>query len=328
MSIYAKVLVTIVLLSGFVTACGPDLVKQSPPDQITVQLKWIHQAQFAGFYMAQDKGYYTDENINVTFVEGGPGTDPVGQAASGQADFAVDGADRVLASRGQGQPVVAIAVIFRQDPFAFITMADSGITKPVDFLGQTAAIGGGQADLQFKAMMGKLGLDSEKVTIIPNMTDYGNFYSGEADITMGYSTGGIIRIRRAGYEINLIWPADYGVHLYADTLVTTDQLVTENPDLVTRFLRATIKGWRTAVENPETAVESTLHYSADEYDDMQVEMFNAVIPLVHTGQDQIGWMRAEVWEGMHQMLLEQGILDQPLDLDTLYTMQFLEKAYQ
>lgn len=321
-----QILTAMLLVIMIVVACGSEK-KEPSPDQVTVQLKWINQAQFAGFYVAQEQGYYADENISVTLVEGGVGTDPVGQVATGLADFGVDGADRVLASRGQGNPVVAIAVIFRKDPLAFVAMADSGITQPSDFLGRTAAIGGGQADLQFKAMMNKLGLDSEQVTIIPNMTDYSNFYDGEADITNGYSTGGLIRIRRAGYDINLIWPSDYGVHLYADTLITTDQLITENPDLVTRFLRATLRGWRTAVENPETAVNDTLHYSADEYDDMQTEMFDAVIPLVHTGEDQIGWMQANVWDGMYQMLLELGLLAQPFDVTTVYTMEFLVDIY-
>jgi NitT/TauT family transport system substrate-binding protein len=289
-------------------ACGTEK-KSPPPDNITVQLRWIHQAQFAGLYVAQQQGYYADEHISVTLVEGGPAADPVGQVASGQADFGVDGADRVLAARGQGQPVVAIAVIFRKNPFAFVAMADSGITRPADFLGHTAAIGDAQGDLQFKAMMNNLGLDTQQVTIIPYMTDYSTFYDGEADITLGYSTGGLIRMRHAGYDINLIWPSDYGVHFYADTLVTADQLIAENPDLVTRF------------------VKDTSTYSAAEYDDFQAEMFSAVVPLVHTGEDQIGWMKADVWNGMYQTLLEQGLLVQPFDVTSAYTMAFLTRIY-
>ena len=205
-------------------ACGTEK-KSPPPDKVTVQLKWIHQAQFAGLYVAQEQGYYADEHLSVMFVEGGPGIDLVGRVTSGQADFGVDGADRVLAARGEGQPVVAIAVIFRKNPFAFVALADSGITKPADFLGHTAAIGDAHGDLQFKAMMTNLGLDTQQVTIIPYLADYSNFYDGEADITLGYSTGGLIRMRRAGYDINLIWPSDYSVHFYADTLITTDQLI-------------------------------------------------------------------------------------------------------
>lgn len=307
-------------------ACGTDK-KTTPSDSVTVQLKWIHQAQFAGFYVAEEQGYYADEHIRVTWVEGGAGIDPSGQVASGQADFAVDGADRVLASRSEGAPLTAIAVIFRKNPFAFVAMADSGITKPADFLGRTAAIGDAQGDLQFAAMMSNLGLDAGQVIIIPYKTDYSNFYSGEADITLGYSTGGLIRIRRAGSDVNLIWPSDYGVNLYADTLIASDDLIAGNPDLVTRFLRATLKGWRTAIENPDTAVADTLRFAAEEYHDLQAEMFEAAIPLVHTGERQIGWMRPEVWEGMYQTLLEQDLLAQPFDVSTAYAMDFLTTIY-
>lgn len=316
--------VIVITFSACTNAGEEDL---STFDQVTLQLKWINQAQFAGFYVAQEQGYYTDERISVTFVEGGAGTDPGGLVAAGEADFGIDGADRMLVSRSHGQPVVAIAAIFRNDPLAFITMADSGITRPADFLGRTAGIGDGQVDFQYQAMMNNLGLDLDQVNIVPYDTDYSVFFSGEADITLGYSTGGLIRIRRAGYDVNLIWPSDYGVHLYADMLLTTDQLITENPDLVMRFLRATLKGWRTAIENPEIAVAETLHYSDEQYADMQAEMFDAVISLVHTGEDQIGWMCADVWEGMYQLLGEQNLLDQPFDVNSAYTMAFLNAVY-
>lgn len=327
MRISARLLIALLVAMALFAACGADKNEHSP-DQVTIQLKWIHQAQFAGFYVAQEEGYYADENISVTFVEGGTGVDPAGQVAAGQADFGVDGGDRILASRSQGRPVVAIAVIFRKNPFAFVAMADSGITEPADFLGRTAAIGDAQGDLQFAAMMNKLGLDAQQVDIIPYMTDYSNFYDGEADITLGYSTGGLIRIRNAGYDINLIWPSDYGVHLYADTLITSDQIINGHPDMVTRFLRATLNGWRTAIENPELAVNATLRYAADEYHDMQIEMFNAAIPLVHTGEQQIGWMRPDVWDSMYQTLLDQDVLAQPFDMTTAYTMTFLTNVYE
>ena len=152
-------------------------------------------------------------------------------------------------------------------------------------------------------------------------------YKGEVDSTAIYSTGGLIRLRQAGYEVNLIWPSDYGVHLYADTLITTDQLIAENPDLVTRFLRATLRGWREAIEDPEAAVAITLRYAKEADAELQAQMMEASLPLIHTGEDQIGWMREEVWQGMHDILLEQGILAGPVDVDKVYTMEFLQKIY-
>jgi NitT/TauT family transport system substrate-binding protein len=185
----------------------------------------------------------------------------------------------------------------------------------------------GYGELQFAAIMKRLGLDIGQVEFVPYEYDYSSFQSGDVDATDAYSTGGLIRLLQAGYELNLIWPSDYGVHMYADTLIATDEMIAENPDLVTRFLRATLRGWREAIEEPGAAVEITLKYAREADAEMQAQMMEASLPLVHTGENQIGWMRAEVWQGTHDILLEQGLLDGPVDLDDVYTMEFLHEIY-
>ena len=321
----ARISAVLLLAMALFAACGPREVKK-PPDEVTLQLKWVHQAQFAGFYVAQERGYYAEENIEVTFSEGGSDIDAVEQVATGGADFGVGAPEDILVHRSQGEPVVAVAVIYRRNPLVFVALADSGIERPADFLGRTAAIAA-DGQLQFQAMMKKLGLDIHQVKFVPYSYDYTPFYNGDVDITEAYSTGGLIRMRQAGHEVNLIWPSDYGIHLYADTLITTDEIIAENPDLVTRFLRATLRGWREAIEDTEAAVTITLKYAKEADPELQTQMMEASVPLVHTGEDQIGWMRAEVWQGVHDMLLEQGILNEPLDVGEVYTMEFLEKVY-
>jgi NitT/TauT family transport system substrate-binding protein len=321
-----RICALLLLAMAVLAACRPQEVEK-PPDEVSVQLKFVHQAQFAGFYVAQERGYYADENIEVTFIEGGPGIEAAEQVITGQADFGVDAPEDVLMQRSQGKPVVAIAVIYRRNPLVFVALADSGIERPSDFLGRTVAIAACDGELQLEAMLKRLGLDINQVEIIPFSYDYDSFYNGEVDVTIGYATGGLIRIRQQGYQVNVIWPSDYVVHLYADTLITTDEMIAENPDLVTRLLRATLRGWREAIEDPEAAVEITLKYAREADAELQTQMMEASVPLVHTGEDQIGWMRGEVWQGMHDILLEQGLLDEPLDMDEVYTMEFLQKVY-
>ena len=134
-------------------------------------------------------------------------------------------------------------------------------------------------------------------------------------------------IQQAGYETRLIWPSDYGIHLYGDTLFSTHRLIAENPDRVTRFARASLRGWQDAVEEPEAAVEATLKYAREADRAMQSKMMEASVPLIYTGKDQIGWMRAEEWQEMHDLLLAQGILAGPLNIDKVYTSQFLRAVY-
>ena len=147
------------------------------------------------------------------------------------------------------------------------------------------------------------------------------------DVTAAFSTGGLIRLRQEGLKLNLIWPSDYGIHFYSDTLVATDETIKEKPDLVTRFLRATLKGWQDAIGNSEEAVATTMKYARVKDPQFQTAMMEGLLPLVHTGEDQIGWMKPAVWQGMYDVLLEQKILNAPFEVNQAYTMRFLEEIY-
>ena len=318
-------LLLLLFMVVFLTACQPSEI-QMPPDELTVQLKWVHQAQFAGFYLAQEKGYYAEENLAVTLVEGGPEINVLDQVTVGAADFGIDAPENIIIQRSQSKPVVAIAAIYRRSPLVFITLANSGIEQPYDFLDQSVALAS-DGQVQFEALLKRLDLDIAQVEFKPYEYDHTSLYNGQVDITYAYANGGLIRIRQSGYDVNLIWPSDYGIHFYADTLITSDQMIEQNPELVTRFLRATLRGWLEAIENPEAAVSSTLQVAREPDAELQMQMMEASVPLIHTGQDQIGWMRQDVWQGMQDMLLEQGLLSEPVAIDRVYTMTFLEAVY-
>jgi len=321
----------LLILSGImIFGCGKSQPSKAP-DEVKLQLKWTHQAQFAGFYMAQEKGYYAKENIKITFLEGGQDVDIAGSVISGKADFGIVTPEYVLTSRSQGLPLTALAAIYRRSAVVFAAGADSGIVRPSDFKGKTvAAVGKGgvmEFELQLRAMMRKLKIDITKVNIVTYDPEYASFYSGKTDITAAYFTGGIIKMRKKGIKLNLIWPGDYGVNFYSDTIVTTDRLISENPDLVVRFLRATLKGWQDAIEDYREAVAVTLKYAHVKDSGMQTAMMEAMLPLVHTGEDQIGWMKPEIWHEMYGTLLAQGLLEKPFDVDQAYTMQFIKEIY-
>jgi len=320
------------LLSGLLLlGCGPSQ-PQKAPGEVKLQLKWVHQAQFAGFYMAQEKGYYAKENIKVNFLEGGQGIDNAGSVISGNANFGVVAPEDVLIKRSQGAPLTAIAAIYRRSAVVYLSMIDSGIVRPADFQGKKVAAAGTAGairdfEFQFYALIKKLGLDSKKLKIVAYDPDYVAFYKGEVDVTAAFSTGGLIKMRQKGLKLNLIWPSDYGIHFYSDTLATTERLISEKPDLVTRFLRASLRGWQDAIEDYRHAVTVTLKYAEIKDSELQTAMMEAMLPLVHTGEDRIGWMKGEVWQGMYQILLEQRLLARPLDTNQAYTLRFLEEIY-
>ncbi len=329
-----QILASLSVIAVFVLLTLGCQMKESElaPAEVTVQLKWHHQAQFAGLYAAERNGYYAAEGLSVNFIEGGPEVDLTNSVLDGKAQFAVTGADTLIVSRAEGKPVVAIAVVYRRNPLVFFAMADSNINGPQEFVGKRIQVSPFQRSV-FSTMMAKVDVSPDQYTLVCcefEPLSSGNFEplsSGNFDVSSGYLTNEVLAAEAAGYKLNIIYPEDYGVHLYADTIVASDDFITNRPDFVERCLRATLKGWRWAVENPEEAGVLALNYDPTLNADLQVAQMLAGIPLIHTGEDQIGWMRSHVWQRMIGWLPEQGILTESVELDEVYTMKFLEQIY-
>lgn len=324
-----RLLVLFLVVFLFLPACEKK-EERKPLEPVTLQLKWEHQAQFAGFYVAREKGFYTEEGLDITFLPGGKDVDIAASVISGKAQFSVMAPEDILLKRLQGEKLTAIAVIYRRSAVVYVSLADSNITRPTDLIGKRIAISaevGSVRDfeLQFHALMKKLDIPTSQMTLLPYDPQFGSLIKGDVDVSATYLTGGLIRLGQKGYKLNIIWPGDYGLKMYSDTLVTVEKLIQEKPDLVERFLRATMKGWRQAIGDPEEAVQDTLKYAKVADPELQKAMMDALVPLVHTGEDSIGWMKVEDWRQMHDILLQQGILPKALDVDSVFTMDFLEK---
>jgi NitT/TauT family transport system substrate-binding protein len=316
---------TALFLSGIFSPGCTRTPPPKAPDEVRLQLKWLHQAQFAGFYSADQKGYYAAEGLKVTFLEGGPTVDLEKAVLDGKAQFGIDGGDSLIAARADGKPVTAIAVIYRQSPLVFMALANSGITRPHDFVGKTVQADTGAITLH--AMLANVGVSSGQYHEVNIGSDLEPFYSGQIQVWNAYITNEVLVAQSAGHQVNIIYPDDFGIHFYSDTLYATDNTISTNPDLVMRFMRATLKGWTYAVENPSEMGAMVLIHNPQADPKFEVEKMTASIPLVNTGEDHIGWMKPEIWTGMEKILREQGVLTQPLDVSKVYTMQFLEEIY-
>lgn len=307
-----------------VSACGTKAVA-SPPDEISVRLKWLHGVQFAGLYIAEQKGFFKEENLSVTLLEGGLDFDEIDLVATGQDDFGIVAGPQILVARSDGIPVKALATIFRIDPSVYFALAESGIEQPQDFIGKRAVVN--PADAKLSVMLKNAGIDMEQIISVPPSSDLETLYSGEVEVWSGYITNQVVRARLDGYEINVIFPSDYGVHTYGDCIITTDEMVQENPELVERFLRAALRGWRYAIENPDEAAAVTARYSETGDEEFLLASMEAQVPLIHTGEAPIGWMQAEAWQSMYSFLVAHQNLADVFAVEDVYTTQFLEYLY-
>lgn len=315
-----------IMLAFGLPACGPKANSDPALIPVTLQLSFLHQAEFAGFYVADQEGYYAEEGLSVTFLEGGPEVDFIAPVVNGSAQFGVAQPADLILARAAGKPVRSISAIYRYSPIVFFALADSGIVRPQDFLGKkirTATT----TDLTLQAIMTKVGIPADQYETVYLPSDLAQFIAGEVPVWSGFLNVFALEVQRAGYEINTIYPDDYGIHFYGDVLITTDDLIAKNPDLVQRFTRATLKGWTYAVENPELIGTFVQNYKQDADVGLEAARMTASIPLVNTGEDFIGWMEPEVWEGMEQTLREQDVLKDSLDVSQVYTLHFLEEIY-
>ena len=325
---YFIIITMVAVVSLILAVCAPKATPQADLTPLTVQLKWAHQAQFAGFYVADQKGFYKEGGIDVTLLPGAyvDFDTVIDDLLNGTTDFAIRGGDEVLTARAEGKPITAIAIIFQINPWVYATLKDSGIEKPQDFVGKKLMISP-DGTVIHGALLRKMEINPENIELVPFGFNTDPLISGQADVHQLYQPSLGQSYEMEGYALDYIWPNDYGVHFYADTIFTTDQMIEEKPEIVESFLRATLAGWRYAIENTDETVDFILLYDPILEEEIEKSKLEAQIPLIYTGEYQIGWMRAEVWGGMHEILLEQGILEEPVGLDETFTMQFLKKIY-
>lgn len=233
-------------------------------------------------------------------------------------------AETLIAARAQGAPLRAIATIYRRNPLVYFAKVDSGITRPQDFIGKTIRASAFQMAV-LHAMTARVGIPPDRYAV--TCCDLALFYSDHAQVSEGYLTNEVLAAQKAGYKLNIIFPDDYGVHFYADTLFATDDFLATKPDLVRRFLRATLKGWTYAVQNPMAIGPLVGAYKPDADAAFETAKMIASLPLINTGEDHIGWMKPEVWAGMERTLRKLNLLKAPVDVTQVYTLQFLHEIY-
>jgi ABC-type nitrate/sulfonate/bicarbonate transport system substrate-binding protein len=296
-----------------------------PSEKITLRLRWLHQAQFAGFYTAVEKGFYADAGLEVDIQPGGPDFPAVQMVAAGGEQFGVTGPDQIILSREKGVPIVAVSAIYRKSPFVLFSSKQSGITKMEDLIGKNVGVKlSGSEELVYRAMMKSAGIDKTQVKESVVKFDLTPFLEDKVDVWPGFIINEVLAAQKAGKELNIIYPNDYGVNTYGDTLFTTEKMIKEKPEVVKAFVQASMKGWDYAINNPEEAAGFGLKYS-DKLDSAhQLAMMNNSVDLLDAGNPPLGKMADKEWDNLQQLLLEMKFLKTPQKLTEIFTNDFIE----
>jgi NitT/TauT family transport system substrate-binding protein len=295
-------------------------------DAVTVRLKWLNQAQFAGYYVAKDKGYYEKAGLDVSIQPGGSDFPAIQMVAGGSEQFGVTGADQILIARSKGVPVVAVAVVYRENPFVLFALKKSGITKASQFAGKNIGLKiGGSEELIYRAVLKSAGVDKGALHEVPVKFDLSPLLTGQVDVWPGYLINEVLAAEEKGFEVAVVRPADYGVAMYADTLFTTERVLKEKPDVVKRFVAATVRGWADAVADPEGAARTTVKFGNKLEYPHELAMMKASIPLIKAGGSAIGASRLTDWEELQKMLIDAEFQKTKVDVSKAFTNDELPK---
>ena len=240
-------------------------------DDVTLQLKWVTQAQFAGYYVALDNGFYADEGLNVEIKPGGPDIAPAQVIAGGGADVVLDWMPSALASREKGLNVVNIAQPFASSGMMLTCRKDSGIASPADFAGKTLGVWFFGNEYPFLSWMSQLGLSvdggADGVTVLKQGFNVDPILQGQADCVSTMTYNEYWKIIDAGLtadDLIVFKYEDQGVATLEDGMYVLEENLNDAAfvDKMVRFVRASMAGWKWAEENPDAAAMIVLENDA------------------------------------------------------------------
>jgi NitT/TauT family transport system substrate-binding protein len=311
---------------------------------VTLQLQWVAQAQFAGYYAAVDQGYYEDEGLDVTIQEGGPDIVPQDVLASGDVDYAISWVPKVLGSIEQGANITDVAQIFERSATTQISFKDKNITKPADLEGKNVGSWGFGNEWELFAGMQKAGVEVGDINLVQQAFDMTGFLSGDIDAAQAMTYNEYAQVLETknpdtgelyqADELNVINWNDVGTAMLQDSIwANADKLESDQDyaDTTVKFIKASIKGWIYAAEHPQEAADIVTAAGSTLGQSHQLWMTNEASKLIFPSTNGVGLIDADAWKNTVDIAMntknETGATiitkDPP---KTAYSNEYVQKA--
>lgn len=331
--------VLIVLLALLVACVAPVApAADSGAEQVTeavvkvdFRLNWTLYGEHAPFFVGVDKGFYDEEGLDVTILEGsGSGTTV---KLLGSSDNVIGYADSGTMMRGviQGVPVQAVAVFLQKSPMSVIFKAENPIESAEELVGKSIAITAGDANSQiFPAVLSKNGLTEDDVNMVVVASPAAKettLLEDQVDAFLGYFIDQPARMEdRTGQDMAWTTYADMGINTLSSAIVVNNSYMEENPEVVEKFVRATIRAVEYTIANPEEAAE-IFAANAEEFDkELALLEIEGSLSLLHSEATEgktPGWMAVEDWQATQDILAEYAELEPVDDVNVFFTNEFI-----
>jgi NitT/TauT family transport system substrate-binding protein len=292
-----------------------------PPSEVTLAMGYIPNVQFAPFYVAVEKGYYAQEGLAINF-DYGMETDLLSLVGQGKLKFAVASGDQVILARSQGLPVVYIMTYYQKFPIAVASL-NKPLKGPEDLKGLKVGLPGlyGANYIGWRALLYAAGIPEEEIPLDSiGYTQVASLTQGRVEAAVVYANNEPVQLRQEGYEPYLLYVADY-IDLVSNGLITNEETISKDPDLVERLVRATLHGLRDAIADPEAAFQICKKY-VPEMTEAQLEVLRATIPFWES--DPLGYSDPAAWEASQRFMLEVGLIDKETPIEKIFTNRFVK----
>lgn len=295
----------------------------------SLRLKWLPQAQFIGYYVAKEKGWYEEEGIDLTINPGGPNIIAENMVGSGADTFGHGGgAASLLRARAKGLPILGIGMMFQETPYRLVALEESGIKKFSDLKGKTVSTWFSGPQFIVQGMLKRNGIPLDEVKVEAQANSMVPFLEGKVDVATVTVYNEALVLKRKGVEPATVFnPSELGVNLPNESLIVGEQVVKDNPKLIEGFLNASLRGWSYALTNPDEAVDILLSVvpTADRTEQKeQLEQLGPLITYGVAGQKGIGYIDTKQLDFTNELLVESGVLDAPVDVPSSIEPRFWE----
>ncbi len=282
---------------------------------------------FVGVYVAQEQGFFADEGLEVEIRHSGGGGEHLQLLVAGRAHITTQDAAVLLKRRADpGLPLVSIGLIGQRGQQAFVALAESGIHSIYDWQGRKIGFKGTPPP-DLLALLDEAGLSESDVELINVGFDPRLLVEGLVDVYPVFTSNEPYRLQSWGYHLNLWEAADYGIPTMGLTYVTTESIIELDPERLTRFMRAALRGIAYAEMHPQEAVETVLQHTGPDADRdhmrymLDTELSAARSPL--TDRHGIGWQTEAQWSALLESLLQYEAIARPIDVTTAFTNRFV-----
>jgi ABC-type nitrate/sulfonate/bicarbonate transport system substrate-binding protein/signal transduction histidine kinase len=313
-----KKLLLLVLFFSFLNAS--NLQKTS------IQLMWLDQFEFAGFYMAKEKGFYQDVGLDVELKKFDSSIDLTQKVLDKESDFGLNSSSLII-DKAKGKDVVLLGTIFQSSPLILLSLKDSNINNFADLKNKKIMVSNNQENFApLQSMLKSQGLQIQELNLISHTFNVDDLINKKTDLMSAYITNEPFVLNEKGYEVNIFNPKDYGFNFYENILFTSKEFASKNPKLVKDFYNATMKGWKYTFDN----IDETAKLIHEKYNS-QNKSLNALIfeanemkKLVYDKNGKFGTISQEKINLILNTYRVMGLINNSLELDDLIYTKHLE----